>query len=77
MRISKMYLKQSFSCSKWVLQAIFFLTLLSNCGSGSLNYDTPLLPDCIKFLVFFLCYWIVNLMRISKVFFRKSFSFSK
>jgi len=31
MNIPKMYLKQSFSHSKWVLQAILSLTILSNC----------------------------------------------
>jgi len=46
MRIPKMCLKQSFSHSKWVLQSILFLTVLSNCVSGSSNFDTPFLPEC-------------------------------
>jgi len=44
-----MCLKQSFSYSKWVLQAILFLTVLSNCVSVSSNFDTTFLPGCIKF----------------------------
>jgi len=44
-----MYLKQSFSYSKWVLQAIWSLTVLSNCVFGSSNFDTAFLPDCTKF----------------------------
>jgi len=51
MRISKMYLKQSFSYCKWVLQAILSLTVLSN----SSIFDTV-----------FQDYWIGNLMRILK-----------
>jgi len=34
-RIPKICLKQLFSYSKWVLQAILFLTVCSNCVSGS------------------------------------------
>jgi len=49
-----MCLKLSFSHSKWVLQAILFLTVLLNCGSGSSNYDTPFFPDCTKFCTVFL-----------------------
>jgi len=49
-----MCLKQSFSYSKWVLQAILFLTVLSNCVSGSSNFDTTFLSDCTQFFsVFF------------------------
>jgi len=44
-----MYLKQSFCYSKWVLQAILFLTVLSNCVSDSSNFDPTFLPDCTKF----------------------------
>jgi len=44
-----MWLKQSFSYSKWVLQAILSLTVLSYCVSGSSNFDTAFLPDCTKF----------------------------
>jgi len=51
MRIRKMCLKQSFSYHKWVLQAILSLPVLSNCVSGSSNYDTAFLPDCTKFCV--------------------------
>jgi len=42
MRITKIRLKQSFSHSKWGLQAILSLIVLSNSVSGSLNLDTPL-----------------------------------
>jgi len=44
-----MWLKQSFSYSKWVLQAILFLTVFSNRVSGSSNFDTAFLLDCTKF----------------------------
>jgi len=44
-----MWLKQSFSHSKWVLQATLALTVLSNGVSGSSNFDTAFLPDCTKF----------------------------
>jgi len=54
MKIPKMFLNQSFSYSKCVLQAIFSLTVLSNCISGSSNVDTVFLRDCTKFCsVFF------------------------
>jgi len=53
MKISKMCLKQSFSYSKWVLQSILSLTVLSNCVSGSSNFDTAFPPDCTKFCNFF------------------------
>jgi len=49
MRIPKMYLKQLFSYSKWVLQAILSLTVLSNCNFGNLNFDSVFLPDCTRF----------------------------
>jgi len=49
MRIPKMCLKQPFSHSKWVLQAILSLTVPLNCVSDSLNFDTAFLPDCTKF----------------------------
>jgi len=48
-----MCLKLSFSHFKWVLQAIIFLTVLSNCVSGSSSFDTAFLPDYTKFVVFF------------------------
>jgi len=44
-----MCLKQSFSHSKWVLQAILFLTVLSNCIFVSSNFDTAFFPNCTKF----------------------------
>jgi len=44
MGISKMCLKQSFSHSKWVLQAILSLTVLSNSVSVSSNFDSAFLP---------------------------------
>jgi len=65
--ISKIYLKQSFSHSKWVLQGILSLTVLSNCVSGSSNFDTAFLPDCTKFYSVFSGYWIESLMEISKI----------
>jgi len=49
MRIPKMGLKLSFSYHKWVLQAILSLTVLSNCVSSSLNFDTVFLSDCTQF----------------------------
>jgi len=48
-----MYLKQTFSHSKWVLQGIFSLTVLSNCLSGSSNFDTAFLSDCTRYVLFF------------------------
>jgi len=62
-----MGLKQSFSHSNWVLQAILCLTLLTNCVSGSSNFDTAFLTDCIKFCSVFSGYWIGNLIRIPKM----------
>jgi len=44
-----MCLKQSLSHSKWVLQEILSLTDLSNCVSGSSNFDSDFVPDCTKF----------------------------
>jgi len=73
MRIPKMCLKQSFSHSKWVLQAILSLSVLSNCVSGSSNFDTAFFIDCTKFCSDFLGYWIGNLMRIPKCFKRSHF----
>jgi len=49
MRISKMFLKQSFSHSKWVLQPILYLTVLTNYVSVSSNFDTAVLLSCTKF----------------------------
>jgi len=49
-----MCLKQSFSHSKWVLQAILSLTVLSNCVSDSSIFDTTFLPDCTRFFNVFL-----------------------
>jgi len=62
-----MCLKQSFSYSKWVLQSILSLTVLSNCLPGSSNFDITFLPDCSKFCIIFSDYWIGNLMRIPKM----------
>jgi len=45
MRIVKMCLKQSFSYSKWVLQAVLSLTVLSNCVSGNSDFATAFLSD--------------------------------
>jgi len=55
-----MYLKQSFSHYKQVLQAILSLTVLSNCDSGRPNFDTAFLTDCTKFCSDFLSCWIGN-----------------
>jgi len=53
MEIPKMCLKQSFFLSKLVLQAIFFLTVLSNCDFVSSNL-TPLFYLTVpNFLVIF------------------------
>jgi len=49
MRIPKIYLKQSLSHCKLVLQAILSLTMLSHCVSGSSNFDTAFLTDHTKF----------------------------
>jgi len=44
-----MCLKQSFSYSKWVLQAILSLTALTNSVFVNSNFDTAFLLDCTKF----------------------------
>jgi len=67
MRIAKMCLKELFFYPKWVLQAIWFLIVLSNCVSDSSNFDTAFLLDCTKFCSVFSSYWTVNLMRIQKM----------
>jgi len=54
MRIPKMCLKQSFSHSKWVLQAIWFLTVLSNWLLDSLYFDTTFLQDFTWFCSVFM-----------------------
>jgi len=72
-----MCLKWSFSYSKWVLQAILSLTVLSNCVSDSSNFDTAFLPDCSKFCKVFSGYLIENLTRIPKMCLKRSFSYSK
>jgi len=48
-----MCLKLSFFHFKLDLQTILSLTVLSNCVSGSLNFDTAFFPDCIKFCIVF------------------------
>jgi len=75
--IPKMCLKRPFSHSKWVLQAILSLTVLSNCVSGSSNFYTTFLLDFTKFSILFAGYWIGNLMRIPKMCLKQSFSRSK
>jgi len=72
-----MWLKQSFSHSKWVLQTILSLTVLLNYVSGSSNFDTAFLPHYTKSCSVLLCYWIGNLMRIPKMWIKQSFSHSK
>jgi len=47
--IPKMCFNQYFSLSKWVLHAILYLTISTNCVLGSSNFDTTFLPDCTKF----------------------------
>jgi len=49
MKIPKMCLKLSFSYSKWVLQAILSLTVLSNCVYVSPNFEIDFFSDCTKF----------------------------
>jgi len=46
MRIPKMCLKQSFSYYKWVFQAIFSLTVSSNCIFINSNIDSVFLSNC-------------------------------
>jgi len=46
MRIPKMFLKLSFSHSKWVLQTILSLTVLSNGISDSSKFDNFFFRDC-------------------------------
>jgi len=75
MRILKMYLKHSFFYSKWILQAILSVTVISNCNFSSSNFDTVFLPNCTKFLSVFLSCWTVNLMRILKMYLKQSFFF--
>jgi len=53
MRISKTCLKQSFFYSKWVLQAILSLTVLSNCVSGSSNLTLLFSLTVPNFVLFF------------------------
>jgi len=72
-----MCLKQLFYYSKWVLQVILSLTVLSKCVSGSSNFDTVFLIDCTKYCSVFIGYWIGNLMRIPKMFLRMSYSHFK
>jgi len=62
-----MCLEQSFSHFKWVLQAILSLTVLSDYVSGSSKLDTSLFYLTVPNVVFFLGYWIENLMRIPKM----------
>jgi len=44
-----MSLKQVFSHSKWILQAILSLTVLSDCVLDSLKFDPIFPPDSTKF----------------------------
>jgi len=67
LRIPKMFLKQSFSHSKWVWQVILSLTVFSNYFSGNSNFDTMFPSDCTKFYSIFSGYWIGNLMKIPKM----------
>jgi len=74
MKIPKMFLKQSFSHLKWILQSILSLTVFSNCVTGSTNFDTAFLSDSTKSCSVFSCYWIGNLIRIPKMCLKQSFS---
>jgi len=50
-----MCLKTWFGHSKWVLHAIFSLTVLSNCVFDTSSFDTAFPPDCTQFFsVFFM-----------------------
>jgi len=53
MRIPKICLKQAFFDSKWVLQAILSLSVLSNRVSDNSNFDTAFLPDFPNIIVCF------------------------
>jgi len=75
--IPKMCLKLSFFHSQWVLQVIWSLITLSNCFSGSSNFDSAFLLDCTKFFCVFLGYWIRNVVRIPKMCLKLSFAHSK
>jgi len=55
----------------------FDLTVLSNCVSGSSNFDTTFLPDNTKFCSVCSGYWIGNLMRIPKMCLKVSFPHSQ
>jgi len=79
MGILKMCLELSFSYAKWILQAILSLAVLSisNCVSGSSNFDIVFLLDCTKFCSVFTGYWIGNLMRIPKIWLKLSISHFK
>jgi len=67
MKIPKSCLKQSFSHSKWVLQAILSLDVLSNCLFDSLYFDPAFFSDTTKLCSVFFCHWIENLMRNPKM----------
>jgi len=77
MEIPKMWLKQLFYYSKWVLQEILSLTVLLNCVSGNSNFDIAFLPDCTKFCCVFLGYRIGNLMKTTKMYLKQLFYYSK
>jgi len=62
-----MCLKRSFSHSKWVLQAILSVTVLSNCVSDSSNVNIAIVPHSTKFCGVFSSYRIGNLKRIPKM----------
>jgi len=50
------------------------LTVLLNCVSGSLNFDTAFPIDWTKFCSVFLSYRIGNLLVIPKMYLKQSFS---
>jgi len=61
-----MCLKRLFSNSKWVLLAILYLTVPSNCVSGSLNFDAAFPSDCTKFYTVFFRLLVRNFIEDSK-----------
>jgi len=72
-RIPKMCLKLPFSHYNWVLQSILYLTVFL-----AIQILTPLFSlTVLNFVVFFLCFWIGNLVRIPKMYLKLSFSHYK
>jgi len=70
-------LKPLFPYYKWVLHELLSLTAFPNSVSVSSNFNTAFLPDCSKFFNAFLCHWIGDLIRISKMCLKQSLSYYK